>query len=160
MRTSPYDMGRVDISQLETFLAVTNVGRFTEAAEHLYVSQSALSKRIAKLEDELGVDLFKNTHEGTELTQSGWQLYSYARRAVREYHEMINTMTIHEYDQHKTINFGVLPLAQEYGLETALSWYWVNNPRVQLEYKERSQRHLLVSLRIPVVHPCAPGRCG
>jgi len=45
----------MDSTALHTFLTVAQLGSFTEAAEKLYLSQSAVSKRIAALEQELNV---------------------------------------------------------------------------------------------------------
>ncbi len=50
-----------DFSDLEAFLAVSDLNSFHRAAEQLNVSQSALTRRIQKLESDLGVTLFERT---------------------------------------------------------------------------------------------------
>ena len=56
----------MDIFQLQYFRAVAEAGSFTRAAEALHLTQSALSKSIAKLEDEIGLRLFER--EGNRIT--------------------------------------------------------------------------------------------
>ena len=48
----------MDISAYKAFLAVSELGTFSKAAEALFITQPAISKRIALLEDQLGSKLF------------------------------------------------------------------------------------------------------
>ena len=48
----------MDISELRAFLEVSKYQSFSLAADHLYLTQPAVSKRVARLEEELGVRLF------------------------------------------------------------------------------------------------------
>ncbi len=59
--------------QIDYFLAVAETLNFTAAAKSLYISQPALSKQIALLEEELGVRLFVRTSRKVELTEAGQQ---------------------------------------------------------------------------------------
>jgi Bacterial regulatory helix-turn-helix protein, lysR family len=61
----------VDLDAVRTFVAVTDAGRFAEAADDLSITQQAVSKRIAVLERDLGVRLFTRTARGTTLTTDG-----------------------------------------------------------------------------------------
>ncbi len=58
-------------SQLEAFFEVAKSLSFTKAAEGLHVTQSALSQRIAKLEEDLGTALFIRDRTSVRLTESG-----------------------------------------------------------------------------------------
>lgn len=58
----------MDIRKLEAFQTVANTGKFTDAANKLFISQSSLSKQMSQMEKELGVKLFKKTRNGVELT--------------------------------------------------------------------------------------------
>lgn len=62
----------MDIRYLRSFLTAAQCLSFTEAAKQLYLGQSALSKQIAELEEELGVELFiRHRYRPLELTPSG-----------------------------------------------------------------------------------------
>ena len=61
----------MEISQLQYFQSMARVRHFTKAAEECNVSQSALSRSIAKLEAELGTPLFVRHARSAELTTAG-----------------------------------------------------------------------------------------
>lgn len=60
---------------LFVFEAAARCGNFTRAAQELYVSQPAVSRMLARMEDHIGVRLFERVHGGIELTESGKILY-------------------------------------------------------------------------------------
>jgi DNA-binding transcriptional LysR family regulator len=72
----------VDIDQARTFLAITAHGSFLEAARRLHLTQSTVSARIHRLEEELGVRLFVRNRAGTSLTPSGRRFMAHAKRLV------------------------------------------------------------------------------
>ncbi|MFC5422869.1 LysR family transcriptional regulator [Bosea eneae] len=61
----------MDLKDLRTFVAVSEAGGFRRAAEYLGIEQSALSRRVRNLEDELGVSLFERHRGGVRLTRAG-----------------------------------------------------------------------------------------
>jgi DNA-binding transcriptional LysR family regulator len=61
----------MDIRNLRSFVMVAQCLSFTEAAKRIYIGQSALSKQIAELEEELGVELFIRHHRSLKLTAAG-----------------------------------------------------------------------------------------
>lgn len=62
---------KMDWDKLRVFHAVAMAGSFTKATETLHISQSAISRQVSILEDELGTPLFKRVPRGLELTESG-----------------------------------------------------------------------------------------
>jgi DNA-binding transcriptional LysR family regulator len=74
----------VELRQLEYFVAVARHGQFTRAADALWVTQSALSQQIRRLESELGVVLLRRTPRGAELTAAGEDLLARAEVALAE----------------------------------------------------------------------------
>lgn len=63
------------IFQIQCFLNVAEYLNFTEAANHLFVAQSSLSRNVSNLEEELGMKLFVRTKKYVRLTSSGAILY-------------------------------------------------------------------------------------
>lgn len=70
----------MNFRQLRVFLAVSNLGSFSAAAEQLYLSQSVVSRHVAALEDALGSALLDRLPRGVETTEAGKVLADYARR--------------------------------------------------------------------------------
>lgn len=72
----------MDVRHFRYFLAVAEALSFAKAARALHMSQPPLSKRIADMEEEIGVKLFDRTSKKVELTQAGEALVPYARDAI------------------------------------------------------------------------------
>ncbi len=73
--------------QLEYFRAAAQEEHFTKAAERLSVSQPALSRSIAKLQRELGVDLFDRQGRTVRLNRYGRSFYARTARILQEMEE-------------------------------------------------------------------------
>jgi DNA-binding transcriptional LysR family regulator len=71
-----------DLRQLRTFVAVAEELSFTRAAERLYLGQQAVSKSVAQLERELGVELLERTTREVRLTAAGAALLQEGRPAL------------------------------------------------------------------------------
>jgi DNA-binding transcriptional LysR family regulator len=69
----------LDLARVRAFVAVADEGRFGRAAAVLSVSQQGLSKRVARLEAELGVRLLTRSAAGVELTGAGRRFLAPAR---------------------------------------------------------------------------------
>jgi DNA-binding transcriptional LysR family regulator len=77
-------------SALRYFLEVARTGSVNAAADRLRVAASAVSRQVAKLEDELGTALFERQSRGMLLTQAGRLLASYAQRTALESDQIVN----------------------------------------------------------------------
>lgn len=74
----------MDFIELSAFIAVAESGSFSLAAEALHLTQPAVSKRVAVLEDELGTALFDRAGRGVRLTRAGEVLLPRARHLLQE----------------------------------------------------------------------------
>lgn len=69
----------MDLRVLRYFLTVAKEQSFTKAAKQLHITQPTLSRQMAALEDDLGVELFERSSHGITLTNEGLLL---KRRAL------------------------------------------------------------------------------
>ncbi|GAA3649441.1 LysR family transcriptional regulator [Nonomuraea antimicrobica] len=72
----------LDLGAVRTFLAVVDDGHFTEAAARVGMSQQAVSKRIARLESDLGVSLLVRSRAGARPTGDGEAFLPHARALI------------------------------------------------------------------------------
>ncbi len=72
------------IRQLRYFVEIAESGSFTAAAEHLYIAQSALSRQIKELEQQLGTPLFERTARQPRLTPAGQTFLERARKLLAD----------------------------------------------------------------------------
>ncbi|MGE0251870.1 MAG: LysR family transcriptional regulator [Dongiaceae bacterium] len=72
----------LDWNRLRVFHAVAEAGSFTEAGKRLNLSQSAVSRQIAALEEQLGISLFQRHARGLVMTEQGQTLYQTAQELV------------------------------------------------------------------------------
>src|ERR1700676_3078697 len=72
----------MEIRQLTYFLAAAQTQNFRKAADLSLVTQPALSRQIAALEKELGIELFKRVKQHVQLTPAGQAFVVYARSAL------------------------------------------------------------------------------
>jgi DNA-binding transcriptional LysR family regulator len=74
----------VDIEDLQTFVAVADAGGVSAAARRLGVSKSVVSRRLFRIEAELGIQLLARTTRGAALTEAGVTFRDHAARASAE----------------------------------------------------------------------------
>ncbi len=77
---------------LKAFLAVSRTGNIMRAAEQLHISQPALSRRIAELEEDVGAPLFERTNRRLTLTDRGMRFEAHAREMLEVYERMKRDM--------------------------------------------------------------------
>ncbi|GAB7028618.1 LysR family transcriptional regulator [Streptomyces platensis subsp. malvinus] len=73
-----------ELRELRFFVTAADAGSFTEAAAQLFVSQAAVSRTIAGLEQSVGERLLRRLPRGCELTSTGQQVLPQARRVLAE----------------------------------------------------------------------------
>lgn len=69
----------MNITALQTFLAIVDTGSLVRASQVMHVTQSTVTARLKTLEDEIGQQLLNRQKSGTTLTPAGTKLLRYAR---------------------------------------------------------------------------------
>ncbi len=79
----------VSLEDLQTFLAVSDLGSFSSAAKRLNLSQPSISNRVKRLEDKLGVQLLNRTTRKVSLTPHGKRLHERASVTLLALHDLL-----------------------------------------------------------------------
>ncbi|NMG30038.1 LysR family transcriptional regulator [Aromatoleum evansii] len=75
---------KIDFDGIQAFVVIAELGGFSKAAEHLHVTQTALTRRVQKLESYLGLRLLDRTTRYVELTAVGREFLPQAKAIVGE----------------------------------------------------------------------------
>lgn len=110
----------MDITLIKTFLEVANSGSFVAACDRLFVTQSAVSLRIQRLEDSLGHPLFHRSKAGAILTPAGEQFERYALSLLKLWEEARQQIAIPE-GYSRAISIGA-----QYSLWPRLGFRWLD----------------------------------
>lgn len=121
----------MDTELLKTFLEVSRTRHFGQAAEALYLTQSAISSRIRQLETQLGVNLFTRHRNNIQLTDAGERLLPYAETLISTW--LLAKKEVQNSFQHRELSIGATPLLWESLLTDWLQEIYHQFPAIQLE---------------------------
>jgi DNA-binding transcriptional LysR family regulator len=96
--------------ELQSFAAVVETGSFTAAAQRLDIAKSAISRRVAALEERLGVQLLRRTTRKLNLTDTGRQLYERSTQILSDLDELESTV-LQQQGQVRGVLRVALPLS-------------------------------------------------
>ena len=133
----------MEIKQLKYFLAVSDCGSFSKAAVLLSVAQSALSRHVRSLEEELGAPLFYRNGRGVVVTESGNLLTDYARTIVASAKEVSQKIEMMREAPGGQLVLGVPPTANAILSVPLVHRFRDEFPRVKLKVQEGFSGHVL-----------------
>ncbi len=108
----------MDKNQLTYFVSLTQALNFSRVAKQYFISQPALTNQIAKLEAELGVQLFHRTKHSVTLTFAGSEFYNYAVNILNQMMEAESRM-----NDISRGAIGFLDISSTGGAETVMTEY-------------------------------------
>ncbi|MBX2835555.1 MAG: LysR family transcriptional regulator [Gammaproteobacteria bacterium] len=118
---------------LSTFIAVAEARSFSKAAEQLFMTQPAVSKRIAALESELGVRLFDRGSRLMNLTEAGDILLRSARRIIADINTSREEIRVLGDSISGRLRLGTSHHVGIHRLPPVLKAYKQNYPQVELD---------------------------
>lgn len=132
------DKVSIKIRHLRYVTAAAEHGSFRRAAEMLGIHQSAVSRRIADLEGEIGVALFLRHHSGVTLTHAGKKFLARSRKALSEIDHAAMDAGSFGRGEIGTIRIGIFSSLASGFLAELLRVYAADNPRITLDLVEGS----------------------
>jgi LysR family hydrogen peroxide-inducible transcriptional activator len=137
----------MELHQLKYFCAIADTGSFSRAAQQAHVSQPALSQQIAKLEDELGIQLFDRLGRSVRLTELGKTFLPRARAVLHDLESARSDIVEKKTSITGPISIGVIPTIAPYFLPPVLASFSRKYPEVSVTIAEEITPALLERLR-------------
>lgn len=125
----------MDLNNLQAFTSVAEQGSFSRAAEELFLTQPAISKRVAALENELDTRLFDRIGHSIRLTEAGQTLLPRARRILSEVEDSRQTVLNLSGKVSGKLSIGTSHHIGLHRLPPVLSQYTRQHPQVKLDIR-------------------------
>jgi DNA-binding transcriptional LysR family regulator len=135
------------LAQLRAFLVALEEGSLNRAALRLRMSQSALSRQMQVLENEIGGALLERTTAGVRPTDAGYALATSLPRVLADYDAAIDEARRLARGQRDLIRVGYLGSAGQMFLDPALSALRRTHPEVKVKLLDLSPGEQIVALR-------------
>jgi DNA-binding transcriptional LysR family regulator len=123
----------MDISTLKAFLAVAETQSFSKAAKQLFLTQPAVSKRVATLESELDAKLFDRIGRNINLTEAGHTLLPRAHKILLDVEDSVRTLTNLSGEIKGILRFATSHHIGLHRLPPTLQQFTKSHPNVQLD---------------------------
>ncbi|MEN5248758.1 LysR family transcriptional regulator [Brucella pseudintermedia] len=128
---------RFDLTDLRLFLAVADTGSITHGAADMGLSLPAASERLRDMEAAGQVMLLERGRRGVSLTEAGEALVHHARTVMRQMADMHSELGLHAKAMRTAIRVAANTAAITEYLPAKLAIWMTENPRIDLELKER-----------------------
>jgi DNA-binding transcriptional LysR family regulator len=135
-----------DLADLRAFVAVAELGSFRAAADSIHLSLPALSRRVEKLENALGVRLFERTTRSVNLTAVGRDFSRKARSLLDDLESSLLSMHEVSASQLGEVVIACVPSAVYYFLPKVLKEYREQYPKIRVRIIDDSANAVLESV--------------
>jgi DNA-binding transcriptional LysR family regulator len=137
----------MDLRQLEILCAIAETGTFTGAGEKLHVSQSAISRQVLLLEDELREPLFIRQGRGAIPTRAGQTLIQLGRRLLEDLTTTVGQIRDEHDELHGTLRIAGGMTVCLYVFPSLLKEFRRAHPRVEIKVITGATPRLIRQLR-------------
>lgn len=131
-------MQRLDLLGVQAFISIAEAGSFNAAAHHLHISQTALTRRLQKLEAALGLPLIERTTRSMTVTRAGMEFLPKAIRNVRELASALDELKVKATQDSEEVVIGCLPTIAASRLAGIVREYGRRYPRNTIQVLDRS----------------------
>ncbi len=120
------------------FATLIECGSFSEAAERLNLSQSALSKHMMKLENKLGFQLMERTPHGVKVTTSGKRILACIPDLKKAYEKMSQTILEEQSKDKNIVTILSSPFVSYYDIPQTMAYFSSRNPDLEVVFSEKN----------------------
>ncbi|OZI43334.1 LysR family transcriptional regulator [Bordetella genomosp. 4] len=122
----------MEFRQIQYFICLFEEGSVTRAARRLNIVQPALSMQIARLEDELGQQLFERSQQGMQPTSAARQMYRLFLPILRDFTHAREQVLRKDGELHGHVNIGIIASVAQGVLSDAVEEFTTQHPKVTL----------------------------
>lgn len=133
-------------NQLLYFMKTVECKSFTKAADELFISQSAISKSVKKLEEELQVTLIDRSHRKFSLTRQGEIVYDFAKEMFAYYEIKERELRNKLREEDTCVRFGLPPAAGSVFFSSSIFSFLDKNPSVDLKIYDGTSKFIVDKL--------------
>ncbi|WP_317928898.1 LysR family transcriptional regulator [Halioxenophilus sp. WMMB6] len=137
----------LSLSKLQQLITVARTGSFSKAAVELNISQPALSRSVAAIEDRYGFQIFNRVGHGVLLTAAGKQVVAQAQPLLQKLRLFDNTLRLFGTGATGTLSIGFAPLLASQTLAKFAADYFLGRSQVQLRAAVRPGESLVEALK-------------
>lgn len=134
---------KFDLGELQAFVVTAEKSSFRLAADALFLSAPALSRRVERLESALGVRLLERTTRSVELTAVGQEFLHEARSALAGLDLAVQRVSDQVHLRRGRVTVACIPSVASHVLPRVLRAFAVAQPEVQVHVMDESARHVL-----------------
>ena len=133
----------INLNLYKVFYEVAKYGSFSKTAEFTYTTQSAISKSIKKLEEELDTKLFYRKQNGIELTEKGRELLYYVEKAFGNLLTAERVMLETENLEKGKLNIGLPSFISSFLLSNEIKDFHNKYPNIEISITNGTRGYLL-----------------
>ena len=141
----------VGLEDLQTFVAVAELGSFSRAAERMNLSQPSISNRVRRLEEKLLVRLLNRTTRKVELTTEGRRLYLQSAETLKRLRDLLREFTGEAAVRERQVHVAATLMVATVGLPPLLRRFHEANPQISVTLSDLTPPQALARV--------ADGRC-
>lgn len=134
---------KFDIAELQAFVATAENSSFRVAAERLFLSAPALSRRVERLEEALGAKLLERTTRHVQLTAIGQEFLTDARAALESLETAAQRISDQALTRRGSVTVACIPSVANHLLPNALRAFADEYPDVQVHVIDENASHVL-----------------
>lgn len=141
----------MDYRHLKYFMEVAQQKSFSKAARNLHISQSAISRMIKSLEEELGVTLFIRNAKTVEITAQGTIFYNYAKRCLFVFEHLKSDFENEFKLKQDTIEIGLPPITDAHVFAKLLGEFKRTYPQIAIKLYEHGSKVIESSVQEGII---------
>ncbi len=136
----------IDLTKLNQLLTIARTGNFSRAAEELRITQPALSRSVAAMEERFGFRIFERGRSGAAPTAVGARALEDAAALLRQARAVSHNLRLYGRGEAGSVAFGLGPLIASHALSRVAARMLAERPRLQMRCPVKSPDALLSDL--------------